>query len=461
MARNSSGTFTYISTPAVPGPAIPSSTTFNNVMADLANEVTDSLDRSGKGAMLASLDHGGFTAINAADSTLPTALATVQQAQKDVLKHAVTVAGTVDAIQLTFTPTTTTWTTNEKIRFKSAGANTSTTPTISKDGGVTNITVVKGSGVALVAGDIGASGTMHELVYNGTTLTLLNPAAITGYASLTAPNTFTSTQSFNAGPILQGTANQGNGTELMRIYANGKNGSGGAVTFNSIINWVYTGTAGSETAGYIFQSKINGVDVNAWWTGASGGWYAGTATGGDKGLGTGNFTGLYVNGVAVSSSATPHITVLTSGTTWTTNAATKWTKVTVIGAGGGGNGTTGGGGGGAATRVYTNLAPSTAYTIAVGAGGVSGGGNGGNTTFTDGTTLITGGGGASAGGAGGTATNGQINIVGNTGTTTIGGGSASGYGPGSLAGTPSSYGGGSFTNATAGATGAIIIEEWY
>lgn len=211
------------------------------------------------------------------------------------------------------------------------------------------------------------------------------------------------------------------------------------------------------------------------------------------------------NGAAVAGGTAPvaHVTTQTAGTTFTTNAATKWTRVTVIGGGGGGGGNgssiaaaSGGGGGGVAVKVYTTLAPSTGYTYAVGGAGAAGanttGGAGGNSTFTDGTTLITGGGGGaglggngtnSANAAGGTATNGDFNIVGSKGagaTATIGGnGGNSGlsYGAGAPATTAtasgisgSNYGGGgagslalsaSAQNGGAGATGAVIFEEWY
>ena len=237
------------------------------------------------------------------DGTSPLHAATVQQAQKDVLKHAVTVAGTVDAIQLTFTPTTTTWTLNEKIRFKSAGANTLTTPTISKDGGVTNITVVKGSGVAVVAGDIGASGTMHELVYNGTTLTLLNPANITGYASLSANNTFTQDQGIStsaggnmvlANSTSPGTASEFLGGFFFRAY----NTTPALFNAADIRGQLITPTAGSETGQLNFDTYQAGAYATRLVVGN--GLVAGSATGGDKGLGTVNATGLYTNGVAVS-----------------------------------------------------------------------------------------------------------------------------------------------------------------
>lgn len=54
---------------------------------------------------------------------------------------------------------------------------------------------------------------------------------------------------------------------------------------------------------------------------AAGGLFATGATGGDKGVGTGNFTGLFVNGTAVSTAAgfTPQVVTLGSASTKTSN----------------------------------------------------------------------------------------------------------------------------------------------
>ena len=171
------------------------------------------------------------------------------------------------------------------------------------------------------------------------------------------------------------------------------------------------------------------------------------------------------DGTAVVAAAAPkpHITILTSGTSWTSNAAHKWAKVTVIGGGGGGTG----GGGGAAVKVYT-LTPSTAYTYSVGGGGANGNAStstaGGNSTFSDGTILITGGGGfatsSTPASIGGVATNGDMNIAGQTALSGVGGSSGLSYGVGAATGVAAQgYGGGGA--GTAGGAGAVIIEEYY
>jgi hypothetical protein len=97
--------------------------------------------------------------------------------------------------------------------------------------------------------------------------------------------------------------------------------------------------------------------------------------------------------------------ILTSGTSYTTPAGCTKVYVECVGGGQGGQGpisnTTGGRGGnsGGFCAKFYSVTESTSYTIAIGAGGAgsgnsAAGGNGGNTTFTDGTTLITAYGGA-------------------------------------------------------------------
>lgn len=113
--------------------------------------------------------------------------ASVRQVQNNVVGHATAVGGTVDAIQLTMSPANTTLTTNEKIRWKSAGANTIVAPTLSKDGGVTNKTIKKGAGAALAVADLGASGQENEATYNGTDWILTN--AQSAGSSLSAAST--------------------------------------------------------------------------------------------------------------------------------------------------------------------------------------------------------------------------------------------------------------------------------
>ena len=209
------------------------------------------------------------------------------------------------------------------------------------------------------------------------------------------------------------------------------------------------------------------------------------------------------------------VTVVTTGTTFTTASNAGHIRAFVVGGGGGGGGSAsssgggasggGGGGGGVCDTGLIAVSASTAYTIAIGAaggGGASGynaGTSGGNTTLVVGATTYTGGGGGggnggtntttttgSSGGAGGTATNGILQISGVPGgfafaqntvyvisgaggyapgygsppsgvSPTTGGTSGSGWGAGGS-------GGASVNSASAaggaGTHGAIVIEQY-
>lgn len=136
--------------------------------------------------------------------------------------------------------------------------------------------------------------------------------------------------------------------------------------------------------------------------------------------------------------------LLTAGTSFTTGNTATELDVQLVGAGGGGGGCTGkssnsagsgaGGAGGFARKLFV-VSAGTSYTYAIGTAGTAGsgatagtGGTGGNTTFTVGGTTVTANGGSGgtgmafgtapafvAGGAGGSASNGDINCVGDPG----------------------------------------------
>lgn len=205
-------------------------------------------------------------------------------------------------------------------------------------------------------------------------------------------------------------------------------------------------------------------------------------------------------------------TVLTSGTSFTTQSNTRTALVQLLGGGGGGGGVAsivgpdtsiaGGGGSGAYGEKLFTVSPSTAYTYAIGAAGAAGstgggdGGNGGDTTFTVGATTVTAPGGSGgkgsavlatikAGGAGGiVATNGDVNCTGQpgdfgfaSGTDFIGGkGGSSQFGSGgaaiiatgagNAAGGYGAGGGGAIEDGGAGqlggvgTAGLIIVTEY-
>ena len=176
MSRDGSGTYSLPATMATSG-ATASSVTVNSIMNDIAQALTDSVNKDGTKAFAGNQSMGSNRLTSLAAGIALTDAVTMSQAQKGNIAQATTVAGTVDAITLAFTPTITSLTSGMRFRFVSAGANTVTTPTINIDG-LGAKTVKKNPGAAaLVAGDIGASGTVHECVYNGTDVILMNPVA--------------------------------------------------------------------------------------------------------------------------------------------------------------------------------------------------------------------------------------------------------------------------------------------
>lgn len=220
------------------------------------------------------------------------------------------------------------------------------------------------------------------------------------------------------------------------------------------------------------------------------------------------------NGVTVVDRNLLGVRVLTTGTTYTPTAGTKYIQAVLIGGGGGGGGVSGagtsvgvggGGGAGAMLIVATSLTGAASYTIAIGAlgaGGVAGnnpGTAGTATTLTIGATTYSAAGGsggtgqtagttaaAIAGGAGGTTpTGGTINVPGHNGNGALrvngtaglaGKGADSQYGAGGLSPTTAAAGnaatgygaGGSGAYSTAatnraggnGSAGVIIITEY-
>jgi len=217
-----------------------------------------------------------------------------------------------------------------------------------------------------------------------------------------------------------------------------------------------------------------------------------------KVLGTNGTTHSWV----ANPSYVPHVTVLTSGTgaTFTTNAATQYIKVRVLGGGGGGSG----GGTGAGNGTNGNASSFGSITANGGTGGVPGGGgaggnaSGGDINFTGsaswaysnvgspnqyGATGAAGPfGGAGIGGANGGAAGGGASANsgsgggGAGGTATIiagGGGGAGGYAEKFISSPASTYtytvgasanGGTAGTGGAAGGNGGggiIIVEEYY
>lgn len=188
----------------------------------------------------------------------------------------------------------------------------------------------------------------------------------------------------------------------------------------------------------------------------------------------------------VSGFSGPRANVYTSNSTFTIPSGITAVKVTVIGGGGGGSGSgvsgsANGNGGGTAIKWLTGLTSGNTLSVTIGAGGGGGGGSshgsaGGASTVASGTqsiSTITGGGGsASSSNLGGTASGGDLNFAGGSGTqganTGISGGSLYGNGvrsTASTAGTGYGAGGGKGNDSDcvqrgggAGSAGVVVFE---
>jgi hypothetical protein len=191
----------------------------------------------------------------------------------------------------------------------------------------------------------------------------------------------------------------------------------------------------------------------------------------------------YTGAVAVSGTLVK-ISILSSGTSFASQATTTKMYVEVVGGGGGagtpnGGAGAGGGAGGYAAKYFTGLTGGASYSYTIGPGGAGGaspastGSAGTNSTFVASGITVTGGGGSgggqtgggsASGGAGGTATNGDINLTGQNGSSAIqyGTGGITAVGPGGyqMLGGSGGNGNGGTTTGGAGVSGVIRVWEY-
>jgi len=269
-------------------------------------------------------------------------------------------AGTVDAITADFSPNVTL--ADKTIVFiTSAGANTSTTPTLSTDGNTAR-TIYKNGATALAAGDIGAAGSGHFFQYDltNTRWELLNPV-VTSPARptrqyLTSGTSATYTTPANCKKI-RVTIIGGGGGGAAQFTNNGADG--GDTTFNSIVAKGGKGGTVGTNGGLGGTGGTGSADFRV---AGGGGGNAQSNHGGNSTLG-GGAASYY------------------SATASATGAAN-----TGGGGAGANNGSTvsGGGGGAGETAIFDIVNPSATYTYTIGAGGNGGaagtkaGGNGGS-----------------------------------------------------------------------------------
>lgn len=268
MSRDSSGNYTLPGgvNPVVDGTTITASWA-NTTLNDLTSEMTDSLDRSGKGGMLAVLKgvDGAVGAPAFSWSSDPTC-GIYRAASGDVrlsllgadvivsTSTSVTVknlklrtsvaAGTVDVITAAFSPTLSALD-NTPVYWRASGANTSSTPTLARDA-LAAKTIVKGNNVALTAGDIPGAGAWMCSVYDVTLdkEVLLNPASVSGVASVT--------RSYLAGCALS----TAGASTTMSIAA------GSAVDSTNVVNMALTATS-KTTSAWALGAAAGGLDTGA------------------------------------------------------------------------------------------------------------------------------------------------------------------------------------------------------
>lgn len=119
----------------------------------------------------------GLTPSKTVYNQVLTAIETLMQRAVPLVSAA---GGTADALTGTFAPVVASLTNGMALYLRAGSANATTTPTFTPNSGViTAKTIVKGNGLALVAGDIAGAGHWLDLQYDATLdkWVLLNPAS--------------------------------------------------------------------------------------------------------------------------------------------------------------------------------------------------------------------------------------------------------------------------------------------
>ena len=192
MSYNGSGVFTINTAgqPVITGTTI-SSTTFNNLTADLATGLTTALTKDGQSTPTANIGMGAFKITNLAAGTVASDAARLDQVQGGAATF-ITVTGT-DTLTGTVVPALSAYATGNQFSFLVANTNTGAV-TINVDG-IGSKAITRTGTTALVAGDM-VAGQAVEIIYDGTRFQLVNGNSFTnlkvsGTLGVTGVATFT------------------------------------------------------------------------------------------------------------------------------------------------------------------------------------------------------------------------------------------------------------------------------
>lgn len=176
MPRNGSGSFGLVAgNPVVPSTVI-SSTWANNTLNDIASGLTQSLANDGQTTPVANLPMATFRHTNVGNAVARNDYAAAGQVQDSSLQFLTSVSG-ADTITASLTPSPGAYAAGQTFRFVAAGANT-TAVTLNING-LGAKAVTKSGTNALAGGEI-PSGSIVEVVYDGTQFQLISAGARSG-----------------------------------------------------------------------------------------------------------------------------------------------------------------------------------------------------------------------------------------------------------------------------------------
>ena len=261
MSFNGSGVFTINTAgqPVITGTTI-SSTTFNNLTADLATGLTTALTKDGQSTPTANIGMGAFKITNLAAGTVASDAARLDQVQGGAATF-ITVTGT-DTLTGTVVPALSAYATGNQFSFLVANTNTGAV-TINVDG-IGAKAITRTGTTALVAGDM-VAGQAVEIIYDGTRFQLVNGNSFTNL-KVSGTLGVTGVATFTAQPIVSSlTASLPVFTDASKgLVSNTMTGTGNVVmstnavlttpalgTPSALVGTNITGTAAGLTAGTV------------------------------------------------------------------------------------------------------------------------------------------------------------------------------------------------------------------